>query len=130
MGEPEGDTTSASPEHRSDTHGARLAGRKDDSKRKLAEKVRLFEDSNEARLCMRRQIFLRVHAVVGFRNDLAIHCEEGTEGVIPITAGFRSQYEGLAQQGVLIHTNETSAETTDVRTVDASVMRVSPHHRE
>lgn len=110
MGEPEDDTTSTRPEHRSNTHRARLARRVNGPKWKFAEKVRLFEDSNEARLSMRCQISFRVHAVVGFRDYLTIHCEERTEGVVPVAAGLISQYEGSAQQGVLIHMGQLSCD--------------------
>ena len=113
MGEPKDDTTSARPEHRSNTHRARLTGRVDGPKWKIAELVRLFEDSNEARLGMRCQISLRVHAVVGFRDYLTIHCKERTEGVIPVAAGLISQDEGSAQQGILIHMEQPSAESTN-----------------
>ena len=71
--------------------------------------VRLFEDSDEARLSMRRQISLRVHAVVGFRNDLTIHRKERTEGVIPLAAGFLGQYKASTQQRVLVHMEQISA---------------------
>lgn len=130
MGESEDDTTSTRPEHRSNTHRARLARRVDGPKWKFAEKVRLFEDSNEARLGMRRKISVGVHAVVGFRDDHAIHCKERTEGVVPVAAGFFSQYEGSAQQGVLIHMGQLSAVTTDLPTVKVPYPpgTTSPNH--
>ena len=117
MGESEDDTTSTRPEHRSNTHRARLARRVHDSKWKIAENVRLFEDSNEARLSMRCQISFGVHAVVGFGDYLTIHCEERTEGVVPVATGLISQYEGSAQQGILIHMEQPSAGTTNVPAV-------------
>ncbi len=112
VGESVDDETSTRPEHRADTHGARLARCVDRPERELAEKGLLFEDLNESRLCMRRQITIRVHPVAGFRDDLAIDCKEGTEGVVPLAACFFGQFEDSAQQGVLIHSEDTTPTTS------------------
>ncbi len=112
VGESVDDKTSTCPEQCSNTHGARLARCVDGPERELAEKSLLLEDLNESRLGMRRQISIRVHPVVGFRDDLAIGCKEGTEGVVTLTARFFGQFENSAQQGVLVHAEETSHRTT------------------
>jgi hypothetical protein len=108
VGKPVDDKTSTRPEHRSDTHRARLTRCVDGPERELAEKVLLLEDLNESRLGMRRQIMIRVHPVVGFRDDLAIDGKEGAERVVPVAACFFGQFENSAQQGVLVHAEETS----------------------
>jgi hypothetical protein len=118
VGKPVDDKTSTRPEHRSDTHGARFTRCVDGPERELAEKVLLLEDLNESRLGMRRQIMIRVHPVVGFRDDLAIDGKEGAEWVVPVAACFFGQFENSAQQGVLVHAEETSAVSTNVRGVD------------
>lgn len=97
VGESVDDKKSARPEHRPDTHGARLARCVDGPEREPTEEVLLLEDSNEPRLCMLRQITIRVHSIVGFHNDVTIYCKEGTEGVIPVAAGFFGQFEDSAQ---------------------------------
>ena len=112
VGESVDDKTSARPEHRSHAHEARLARCVDGSERDLVEEVLLLEDSNEPRLCMLRQITIRVLSIVGFHNDLAIDGKEGTEGVIPVATGFFGQFEDSTQQGVLIHSGKTSQRTT------------------
>ena len=80
--ESEHDIPGPGPEHCTDTHRARLAGRIDGADAQEVELAVPIKLADEHRLGMGGDVATRVHEVVGLGHDLAIDYEESTEWVV------------------------------------------------